>query len=447
MNLRKVQAENFKCFEKLELDYGKITLLTGANSSGKTSAIYSMLIALQSPDFPFYLSTNGKYVNMGDYEDVAFLHSKTNEITLKYNIDNESIDTVWIFDKQNKLPMIKMIYYEGKDYSLKLDFDYELKKHTCAFKYLNDERSTDVQREQLIYKVEKNFYETVFSDDEKTVNKFLKKAGKKLRRNRKKDIKIEFVKTEDIRNEIDEKGSYVMYDALLNMNRLIDGFDENMTYISSFRFHPQKFKFETSKSDISIGKYGDNYEDQIVLWEKNDAPQFTELKKMCQKIGLFQDLKTKRTTGGNYELKVKTHKSGVFSSITDVGFGISQFLPIIVADIQLGHNSTLFISQPELHLHPSLQSNFGDYLVEQIMHGRKRYVIETHSEYLINKLRLHIAKESIDEDDVRAYYFEKNKNNVLKHTLTFTKEGSIEGAPNNFFETYMTDVLNIAMNS
>lgn len=446
MNLKNIKVENFKCFENLELEFGNITLLTGANSSGKTSAIYSILIALQSPDFPFYLSTNGKYVNMGDYEDVAFLHSKSNEIRLTYNFDEEQLDTVWIFDKQNKLPLIKKVKYEREEYMLTLEFDYGLKKHKGFFKYLGSDSTSEPTSGELFYKLETTIYEAMYSDDEKKVSGLLKKAEKKIKRN-KKDIRFEFVKQEDFRDKIDEKGSYMMYLAHRNLQRLMERFDKHITYISSFRFHPQKLKFETSKADISIGKYGDNYEDQIVLWERNEAPQFTELKKICQKVGLLQDLKTKRTTGGNYELKIKTHAAGVFSSITDVGFGISQFLPIVVADIQLGANSTLFISQPELHLHPSLQSNFGDYLVEQIKSQNKRYVIETHSEYLINKLRLCIVKSEVDENTIVPYFFEKNKDNVEKHTLRFCKTGEIKDAPDTFFTTYMSDVMAIAMNS
>ena len=69
MILEKISIENFKCFHtKTDIEFGKITLLTGANSSGKSSIIYSILGAIQSGEFPLQFSTNGKYVNMGDFK-------------------------------------------------------------------------------------------------------------------------------------------------------------------------------------------------------------------------------------------------------------------------------------------------------------------------------------------------------------------------------------------
>ncbi|KAA6306392.1 hypothetical protein EZS27_041952, partial [termite gut metagenome] len=64
MRIRNLSIQNFKCFEeRIDLEEGKLTLLTGANSSGKSSIIYSILGAIQSGEFPLHFSTNGKYVD------------------------------------------------------------------------------------------------------------------------------------------------------------------------------------------------------------------------------------------------------------------------------------------------------------------------------------------------------------------------------------------------
>ena len=87
-------------------------------------------------------------------------------------------------------------------------------------------------------------------------------------------------------------------------------------------------------------------------------------------------------------MNVKVHKDLQFASLTDVGFGISQFLPVIVSDLQLSNNSCLAVSQPEIHLHPKIQATFGQYLANQVNSTEKQYIVETHSEYLINRIRL-----------------------------------------------------------
>ena len=65
--------------------WAKITLLTGENSSGKSSLIYGLLAPFQSEDFSLYLFPNGKYINMGDFEEISFRRNKNN--TIEINID------------------------------------------------------------------------------------------------------------------------------------------------------------------------------------------------------------------------------------------------------------------------------------------------------------------------------------------------------------------------
>src|SRR5450631_2923082 len=76
MQLEKVRLSNFKCFAEQEFSLGKITLLLGANSSGKSSLIYAILAALQSDPFPLTISVNGDLVNLGDFDAVSAGHDK-----------------------------------------------------------------------------------------------------------------------------------------------------------------------------------------------------------------------------------------------------------------------------------------------------------------------------------------------------------------------------------
>jgi predicted ATPase len=149
--------------------------------------------------------------------------------------------------------------------------------------------------------------------------------------------------------------------------------------------------------------------------------------------------------GGRFELRVKTQKKGIWASLTDVGFGISHFLPIIVADLQLERTSTLLIEQPELHLHPSVQATLADYFIRQATTQDKQYIIETHSEYLLNRIRLAIVKEEIAPSDISVYFFENSQEGTITHEIEFTKDGQIKNAPQGFFDTYMMDVMNIAL--
>lgn len=164
-------------------------------------------------------------------------------------------------------------------------------------------------------------------------------------------------------------------------------------------------------------------------------------------LNLIDDIKIQRFGGGRFEVLVKVKQNSVYAALSDVGFGISQFLPIIVADIQLGDSSSLIVAQPEIHLHPSVQAKFGDYLVNQISVNDKSYIIETHSEYIINRIRLAITKGEIDENDVSVFYLENDGVVSKNYEIYLKKNGQIDNAPDGFFETYMMDVMEIALNA
>ena len=189
------------------------------------------------------------------------------------------------------------------------------------------------------------------------------------------------------------------------------------------------------------------YLDQIISWESKDKKKLIELVSILKDLNLLFSIKSKRLDGGRFEIAVQTKEGGVETSLSDVGFGISQFLPIIVADLQLPKSSTLFVAQPEIHLHPSVQSSFGDYLMTQIKTKDKNYVIETHSEYLLNKIRLGIVKGDIKEGDVKILFVDNEGKYNIIHKIRFTKQGQILNAPDNFFKTYMMDVMEIAINA
>ena len=105
MLINSLSLKNFKCFEELDVKFAPITLLTGANSSGKSSLIKAILAVLQTEQFPFYLSPNGKYINMGGFEEILFRNSNnsTFDIYIEFDYDN-TFDTSWYRNGANGLP-------------------------------------------------------------------------------------------------------------------------------------------------------------------------------------------------------------------------------------------------------------------------------------------------------------------------------------------------------
>ena len=456
MKIKKIKLENFKCFNKISFDTGKLTLFTGANSSGKSSLLYSILGPIQSGEFPLQFSPSGKYVSMGDFGDIVYFHDSTKQIKIKYdyrisNLDY-SIETIWEEDKIRKLPVLVFLSAKSDYYDIEILKKY---KYKVSFKYFIDDDPlqkahspelfsklyTSVKQVALDFteeKVKKNAKENKETNGE--IDEILMKYTSP-----KKTMKFTIESLDNLLHTYDQKGNYYFDSFFRNMLSAFNKYDKKINFISSFRLMPERTYYETSKTNLKVGKYGENYVDQITLWESRKSVELKALKETIRELGLFYDLKTVRLGGGRYELLVQTNNNGVWASISDVGFGISQFLPIIVSDIQLGEKSTLFIAQPEIHLHPSIQALFANYLINNIKKYNKTYLIETHSEYLINRLRLEIVKGNFKVNDVKTYFIDNSGEKVTSHKIRFLKDGQIKNAPNSFFDTYMMDSMNISL--
>ncbi len=225
------------------------------------------------------------------------------------------------------------------------------------------------------------------------------------------------------------------------------GFERALGFLNSFRLFPDRTYYQMTKSDYKVGGYGENYIDQMLRWYENRSTAYKGLLADLRSLDLLNAVDIKKLDGGRFELRVQAKPGGPLVSIADVGFGVSQFLPILVADRQLSKGSTFIVAQPEIHLHPNVQAKLSDYFVRKVKIQNKRYIIETHSEYLLNRLRLLIIKGEIATEDVAVYYFENTSKGTEKYTIEFTKDGQIKNAPKAFFDTYMMDVMDIAIHA
>jgi predicted ATPase len=459
LRITHLSIENFKCFKKRQdLKFEKITILTGANSSGKSSVMNAILGTIQSGQFPYRFSTNGKYVNMGDFKEISHNHtSKEIKIGLSFEqIENKvtyEYETEWQKNTYNFLPDLSSLKLITESFNLRLyrspdtemyflDFEYDPAKDSHYTK--EEERKN---KERLINNfISTNSYKKNDKGLEKRLEKFKKYVGTMFEKLNMKKVKIKTL--DKIIDEVGKKNKMMLnfaVDGLLK--EVFNNYDRNINAISSFRLHPDRTYLEKSKDKLKIDKFGDGYLDQIILWEKNNPETFEKLQSSMRKLNLMHSINAHRIEGGRYEVLVKVNETGTKTSLFDVGFGISQFLPIIVADLQLDKNSTLFIAEPEIHLHPNVQAEFGNYIVEQVNLNNKNYVIETHSEYLLNRLRLEIVRGNLKEEDLCVYFLENDGKEVKIHDLKFTKKGGIKNAPDSFFDTYLMDLKDIALSA
>lgn len=144
--------------------------------------------------------------------------------------------------------------------------------------------------------------------------------------------------------------------------------------------------------------------------------------------------------------KIVVNQDDVNLELTDVGFGISQALPILVQAYLSPPGSLTIIEQPEIHLHPNMQAWLTDAIIKIALTERKRFLIETHSDALIRRIRLRIVDDSSDltEDDVKIYHLHRDK--INRHTLLddiqITDNGDIKW-PKDFMDVEIRDTIQI----
>ena len=136
-----------------------------------------------------------------------------------------------------------------------------------------------------------------------------------------------------------------------------------------------------------------------------------------------------------HELKITTDIQDMEQDLTHVGVGVSQILPILVMCFLAGKGESIILEQPELHLHPKVQTRLADFFVSINALG-KQCILETHSEYLINRLRYLVAlteNENISQDTM-IYFVEKEEGHSIYRKVTINNYGVIDDWPKGFFD-------------
>ena len=137
-----------------------------------------------------------------------------------------------------------------------------------------------------------------------------------------------------------------------------------------------------------------------------------------------------------HELKVSLSEGGPNHDLTHVGVGVSQVLPILVMSLLADRDTTLIFEQPELHLHPKVQTRLADFFLSVVLSGRQ-CLIETHSEYLINRLRYRAAAESDENrvtNNLKVYFVEKTDGSSSFREVKVNEYGAILDWPEGFFD-------------
>ena len=171
----------------------------------------------------------------------------------------------------------------------------------------------------------------------------------------------------------------------------------------------------------------------LAAWLAGDDKLYErELNEFGRESGLYADLgirKLGEKGSDPFQIEVKPAQDGSARNLIDVGYGVSQAIPIIADCVAASSAETLLIQQPEVHLHPRAQAAIGSFFAQLAANRHDPVVVETHSDYLVDRVRMDIRDEKIAPSDVMILYFEQGENGVDIHPIDVDAAGRVVDVP------------------
>ena len=430
MSITQFTIEEVRCFrERQTLEIRPLTFLVGENSTGKTTALACFHVLAD------YLRGRGVVFNglpqnlhpysMGTFRDIVRNSQKKEKIfrlgfTSKYADEDVQWTVEFVEKKEGIEPAINSLTIEFTDGEIviKIKDNMDMSMHLDSF----DEKENKYQilcDADILNAFPIDFVLSVFRKQPEandTFSKYLKKKGGRSKRS-----------------------EYELWDVWNTIS---------VFSTSPVRSRPERTYDPTREFNDPEGSDVPMYLMRIEATQKENWEKLKQqLIEFGESSGLFQNIKIKklgRSLGAPFQLQFKVR--GPTSNIIDVGYGVSQILPILVQILNPNISrstprlsSFSLLQQPEVHLHPRAQAEFSSLLAKLADKGRRSFIVETHSDYMISRARIDIIRGNIRPEDVSLIYFEPKGNVVKVHNIGFDKMANLIGAPTNYRNFFLKE--------
>jgi predicted ATPase len=201
-----------------------------------------------------------------------------------------------------------------------------------------------------------------------------------------------------------------------------------------------------NRIESTVGS-GESGESSLLVAIRQDESLRNRLNNQLWSLGIEYEVISRRledaVLGELHSLELRNSRSGVVTALTDVGYGVSQILPVVLEAHRPG-NELLLVEQPELHLHPALQARLADLFISTAMGGnRTRFLIETHSEALILRLLRRIREGVLPLDALKVLYVDQDEAGVsfVKEILIDQHGEFLTPWPHGFFDERLRELM------
>lgn len=438
--LHRLKFQNFKSWPKADLEFGPITGLFGTNSSGKTSLIQFLLLLKQTKDGTdrgIALDLNGPYVSLGVYSDMIHRHAEAEP--LSWSLAIRRAKDLALVDPSGK-----------RTETVARSSDLVIESEVRAL----DQRAISTR---LAYSLGDIAFSLAPKAESKS-NFDLIAGGTDFR----------FVRTQGRAWQLpgpvksyafpDQARTYFQNASFLSdIEAAYEEQIDNIFYLGPLREFPQRDYLWARSKPQDVGIRGEKAIDAILAATaagelrnvRRKAPRrsFQEMiAYWLREMGLIHDFRVEEIAKGSnrWQARVRIRKGGTEALLTDVGFGVSQVLPVVTLLQYVPDGSTVILEQPEIHLHPLAQANLADVIINAAIHRRVQVILESHSEHLLLRLQRRVAEKCVSADDIKLYFCDAPKGISKLEPLGLDLLGQIDNWPENFMgdafgETYAAE--------
>lgn len=442
--LEKVHLKNFKAWADTgPLELAPLTLLFGPNSSGKSSINHFLMLlkeTVRSPDRNNVFDFSEGSTPTGSFRDIVFRHDLRREV---------EFELAW------RLPTP----IEIRDPRSRQRHSGDLLRFEASVR--QPQRSRIVQSEGFRY--------SLGSSDGREVSVALVRDQKRTNRWRLEAQNYTLVRRKGRAWELpkpiqffgfpDEAAVYFQNAAFLaDLELAFQRELQDVSYLGPLRSPPLPLYPWSGAIPEDVGWRGENTIQALLAssarsfnWRAREKlrPFGVVVASWLKEMGLIDEFSVAEIAPGRdlFEVRVRVTPRSEEVRLTDVGFGVSQVLPVVVELFHARPHTTVLIEQPELHLHPAAQGALADLFIAATTareDGQARglqVIAESHSEHLLRRLQRRIAEERIDPSHVAVYFCHQQPTGSVIERLDVDLFGEITNWPPDFFGNDLTDVV------
>jgi predicted ATPase len=454
-----LRIQNFKSWADTgEFRMAPLTGFFGTNSSGKTAILQFLLMLKQTVESSdrnriLHLGNDQySYVDLGTTYDISHRHRLPDQIKFSFeclpkyiNSSNLSLPAI------RQLNPLRYSYDAYGDKPFKFEsviniqedqvnigfFKYYFEVEELGWNHINVMKSITDNSDEVVYGITQNgdFFEILESPEEKEIY-----LSQKLN-------EFQLLKNYGVSEYQLTPTTFSKKNIWLEtLAKAYEDLFQNTYCLAPLREYPKRTYLWSGERPQDVGKRGELTVAALLASRKTDSEVEILVAKALEDLHLIHGFRLNRITPnrGDYEILVQKSPNSAEVLITDVGFGVSQVLPILVLCYYAPKGATLIFEQPEIHLHPSVQAGLTDIFIEVIKTRNIQIIIESHSEHLLRRLQRRMAeeKDGFTNDDAALYFCKMNDQGDSELvTLDIDDYGNICNYPEGFFGDEMGDLV------